>query len=138
MCCAETAKSAPAVVKLTRKTPLASRVPRGLPSDLAFLKARTVGELISSLMDDAQAQRLGNVDITLDFYVGGGIVKLTAAGTGDEWRASMTFVHTTLVIRDKDSEETPIGAKRDTINRISRGVFDDINHTLAVPVQSQS
>jgi hypothetical protein len=147
MCSAETAKSAAAIVRMTRDTPLRDEPQvQGEPgNDLAFLKARKVGELLTALMDDEQSHRLADVLVTLDFFSGGGHVALSAAsvdpaGSGFAWRVEMEFIHTwklgkSLPIRHRDTEEPPIIAKRQTINRISRGVFEDINSVLSARVE---
>jgi hypothetical protein len=146
MCSAETAKSAAAVVKLTRATPLRAEpeIRGDLNKDLAFLKARTVGELLTALLEDEAAHRLGDIYVDLNFLVGGGHVHLTAgqadSDSGFKGRVEMEFIHTykpgkALPIRRRDLEETPITAKRRTINRISRGVIEDINSVLVETAQ---
>lgn len=141
MCCAETAKSAPGIVEITRDTPLYDKsVSVGDPdADLSFLSAGNVAHLLSALLEDVRAHRLNSALITLDFYGGGGHVKLLVAGfdgntSGVVWRVEMEFIRTfgdRPAIRHKDPEETPIFAKRTAINRVSRGVFEDINAILA-------
>jgi len=145
MCCAETAKSAAAIVKLTRDTPLyGTPTHKGdhEPSDeLTFPKARSVKDLLTALMRDAKAGSLDDVLIMLDFYIGGGRVDFIASGfsgstTGIDWRVSMEFVHTwdsrrAIPTRRRDTDERPITAKRATINRISRGALEDIASVLS-------
>lgn len=147
MCSAETAKSAPGVVDVTISTPLyEQRWIKGGAGDtsnphgeLSFLHAENVRTLMLNLLEDERAGKLGPVLITLDFYGGGGHVVLNAAGVdgaqgGILWAVEMEFIHTfgsRPAIRHRDPEETPITAKRATINRVSRGVFEDINKVLA-------
>lgn len=149
MCSAETAKSAPGVVELTVSTPRHSVTwtkgseadtpnPHGRPR---FLGAGSVGELLDCLLDDERAGRLDPILLTLDFYVGGGRVELNAAGfdgvePGIVWSAEMSFIHSFESLsragRRRDHDETPITAKRHALNRIGKGVLEDINGALAL------
>jgi len=146
MCAAETAKSAPGVVGVTLTTPRSSErwfkgsaddvtTPEGRPT---FLDAKNVRELLMSMLADEKAGRLDPVHILLDFYAGGGEVELKAFGVDEDWgfawAVDLRFIRTLGSggkVRYRDPDEMPLDAKRQTINRIWRGVFEDINAILA-------
>ncbi|MGE0853658.1 MAG: hypothetical protein AB7O44_29260 [Hyphomicrobiaceae bacterium] len=143
MLAAETARSAAAVTKLTRETPLYERVGsiEAGPSArgrLAFPHAKSVGALIVALLDDTRNRRLRDIVITLDVQVGGGRVDLSARKAspdeGFDGEMDMLFIHTfesgRKVTRRRDSDERPVTAKRRTINRVGNGVFEDVVEIL--------
>lgn len=139
LCCAETARSAAAVVALTKATPILRRKDRrGSPDTrLHLLKANTVEELIRAILDDERSGRLNATLITVWFRVGGGEVKVIASGVTDnseiDWETVIEFINTKMVVRRRDLDETPITSNRTTYNRVNSGAFSDINSVLVEP-----